>query len=207
MPLWSLTSPCTTQALQILPIENVIRYFCSGRCGWRICFPCQLFAQENNLSDVVISMSGASEKNHESFLSFRFALGRVNRYPILGLLLLYSRHNHGNSLVERFHHFLLLWFFRFREFSLAITNITSLRNPRPDVVVQVSSHVQDQMPDTVSVRKRIVPEQLLCQRIDPFVDMLRNIFVVARKVGRNCIWKIRHRDPFIRGLRNVFLKT
>src|SRR5208282_1261983 len=120
MPPWSSTSPYAAQSLLILPIGLGLRPCCSSRCGSGFCFPLQLFAQENKLSYMMIRVPRASKKDHESLLSFRFAFGGISRHPILGLLLSYSRYDHGNSLIERIHYFCFGRLFRFRKLPVAI---------------------------------------------------------------------------------------
>src|SRR5580692_4014852 len=190
-------SACSTSAS--VSASGHVRRIPSGGCGSGICIPCQFFAQENKLPHMVISMASAAKKNHESFPGLRFALGRVSRHPILGLLLLYRRQDHGHGLIERLHYFRFVGSLRFCEFPVAVAEVACPRHARPDVVIQISRHVQYQVSNAVSVRERVVPELLLRQRVNPFMDMLRNISVVAEKVRRNRAWKISHQNSSARG--------
>jgi len=110
---------------------------------------------------VVIGVAGASEKNHESFLGFGFAFCRISRHPIFGPLLLYSRDNHGNGLVESMHYFCLVQLCGFCKFLVAVANVASLGNSRPYVIVQIARQVEYQVSGAVSVSERIMPELLL----------------------------------------------
>jgi hypothetical protein len=47
----------------------------SGRRGTQFGSSRQLFAQKNELADVVISVAGTAKKNHETFLGLGFTFG------------------------------------------------------------------------------------------------------------------------------------
>ena len=82
-------------------------------------------------------------------------------------------------MVQMLQSFFLRWRIGIGEFAGAVADVSGVRDLGADVIVQVAGQVQDQVTETVAVRKGLGPELFFNQR--------RSEFAHARQVGEVAI--------------------
>jgi hypothetical protein len=131
---------------------------------------------------VVVGVRRAIEHDPESIVRYARLYGIVRR-PILSRLLANRIYDHRDRAIELPQGFFFCGSRRLREFPATIAHVASARDVRADVVVEISRQVQHQMPDVVPIGKRILPELLVGERIDPPVQLGAYLFKIARQRG------------------------
>src|SRR5215472_2366764 len=138
----------------------------------------------------MIRMPRATDKYVEAVLRLRLTFCGVLLFPVRRTLVSNRRHHHGHSSVKSPQGLVFVRRFWLRELAFPVARIPGLRNPRADVVTQVPCQVQHQVSHAVAVRKRLLPELLVVQRIHPFVQLLGHIFVIRRQsVCNSFVWR------------------
>src|ERR1700757_1073139 len=133
----------------------------------------------------MVQVAGAAKKKGDAIFGVGFALRSVRGRPI-GFALIFDGGNyHRDRLVKSAQDFSLRQLSRLGEFQIAIADVAGAGESGADVVTEVSRQMQQKMPDTVSVRKRIAPELLLGKRVHPFVKFRSAVAIFA---GEGCAY-------------------
>src|SRR6266403_5212791 len=101
----------------------------------------QLAAQVQNLPYMMIRMARTAKENLEAIGGFGFELGGVSFSPVVGVLLLYCSHHHGDGAVECRQRFFLGRRLRIGELTVAVAQVARFRDTGSDVIVQIACEV------------------------------------------------------------------
>src|SRR5262245_25020508 len=120
--------------------------------------------QIGHLSDVMMQVSGAAQKDVKSVSRIIFSQRRVRPRPVFFRLLANGATHIGDSFVKALHDFRFGRTISLGELSVAIPHITGACDLRADVILQITGQVKDEMSETVSKRERLLPELLVAER-------------------------------------------
>jgi len=134
----------------------------------------------------MVEVRDAAQKNGEAIAGLGFAFGGVGGGPT-GLRLRFDGcDDHADGVIEFVQHFGFGGVARFGEFQIAIADVSVLCHLRADVIAEIAGEVEDQVADTVAERKRISPELLVTEGINPFVEVCGPIAIFLGQGRGDC---------------------
>jgi hypothetical protein len=150
-------------------------------CRALSCRPFECLDQVTHLADVVIHVGGANEKQTQASVD-RGLLGYLCHKGFIMLRFERARY-HVDGLMKREKQIVKRIPYRVDKFMLAIADISRTGDQRSDVVVQIARQMQDEVADTVAVRERIGPKQILADRPGGSIDACREVAEIASELG------------------------
>src|SRR5579872_391035 len=114
-------------------------------------------AEVNHLAEVMLHVSGALHDHVETITAI-CADCRIWLRPIAGRLSPDGLDHHLDCIIQPLQRFLFRRRIRLGEFAGAVAYVSGLRYLGSDVVTQVTGEVQNQVAETVTVRKGLCPE-------------------------------------------------
>src|SRR5215469_16808632 len=133
----------------------------------------------------MIGVTGATQENLKAVFRLRLAFRRVRLAPISLSLRLNCLDDHGNGLVKGLERLLLWWRMRIAKLAVPVPHVPRFRDACAEVITQVAGQVQHQVPHAVSVRVWFLPELFVTQRVNPLVQMFRDILpIVTETISR-----------------------
>src|SRR4051812_25159530 len=113
---------------------------------------------------------GRALQNHVEAVACVRANGSVRSRPVLGRLLANGLEHDFNRIVEFLQSVSLGRRCRFRKLAWPVTHIPRLRDLRADVVIQIASEMQNQVPKAVAKSKWLAPELRITERRSQLAD-------------------------------------
>ena len=119
-------------------------------------FPCEI----NDLADVMVGVSGHAQKQCKASVRARLGRIEIGLLEITGGLCPDRGGDHVDGTIEICEHLLFGQLGWIRKFEGTISDIARARDVFPDVMVQVTGQVQNEVTNAVSVRIGFAPDVL-----------------------------------------------